>query len=72
MPRLIVGGNFEVLPGYAGRRVGGTSGLTVLTGQSGITLVKIVPGDLKPGRAKRDPVVPVDASLGGKTRAPLQ
>jgi hypothetical protein len=43
MPRAIVHGNFDVARGYARGRLIGASGLTVLTGQSGITLVKFVP-----------------------------
>jgi hypothetical protein len=43
MPRRFVSGNFDVARGYARERPIVASGLTVLTGQYGITLVKFVP-----------------------------
>jgi len=43
MPRRRVDGNFEIARGYARSRTGSARGLTVLTGHSGITLVKVVP-----------------------------
>src|SRR5439155_7191721 len=57
MPRRSVTGNFDVARGYARSRLVGTPGVTVLTGQSGITLVKVVPVllvSVSRGRARPD------------------
>jgi hypothetical protein len=43
MPRCSVGGNLDVARGYAQSGAIAARELTVLTGQSGITLVKVVP-----------------------------
>lgn len=54
MPRVIVCGNDDVLPSYARDALVNVERLTILTGQSGITLVKVVPVTESFDRARHD------------------
>src|SRR6266576_3863547 len=54
MPRAIICGNDDVLPSYARAALVNADRLTILTGQSGITLVKVVPVSESFDRARRD------------------
>src|SRR5215470_6371998 len=65
MPRRRVDGNFEIARGYARSRSRSARGLTVLTGHSGITLVKVVPvlARVEPNDQRRRPRLIVAARL---------